>query len=278
MTHALHGGPDCAGPDRAGTGGNAEELAFLREHLLAEPSDPDALVRAGALLYQTGRFEEAAAHLNKAMACSHRPPRDGNGKTSEDAIDLHHRILLQLGDCHAALDDFQQSERYCLAALALAPDRAGPHVSLGTLAMQDGQVDRARDFFQKARQLQPDCSEAYAGLAMIHQQRREHSMAFEMYLRCLELDTNNLVALLGLFQTSCQMGSFSQIIHYLETYLAKHPEDTSVLFCLASLWAKEGRFSEARQAVLDVLTQEPDKPEAADLLAELDALCGGERR
>ncbi|MCK4625641.1 MAG: hypothetical protein KAV00_10050, partial [Phycisphaerae bacterium] len=104
----------------------------------------------------------------------------------------------------------------------------------------------------------------------IHQQRAEYAKAFDMYLKCLELDTDNLVALLGLFQTSCKMENFSQIIHYLEIYLAGHHDDTSVLFCLASLYAKEGRLSDARQAVMEVLALEPNKPEAVELLGELE--------
>ena len=130
-------------------------------------------------------------------------------------------------------------------------------------------MEAARSFFCTARDLEPDCPEAYGGLAMVHQQREEHSAAFEMYLRCLELDADNLVALLGLFQASCAMGSFSRIIGYLETYLRRHPQDTSVLFCLASLYAREGRLSEARRSAIDVLRADPHKREAADLLAKV---------
>jgi cytochrome c-type biogenesis protein CcmH/NrfG len=65
------------------------------------------------------------------------------------------------------------------------------------------------------------------------------------------------------------MGSFARIIHYLELYLDRHPGDTSVLFCLATLYAREGRLAEARQSLLALLALEPDKNEAANLLEEV---------
>ena len=168
------------------------------------------------------------------------------------------------------LQKWNSARKYWQAASALSPDKAQPHVRLGTLAFQRGQLDQAERLFRVAGKLQEDCGEAYGGLAMICQHRGDHSDAFEMYLKCLELDTDNLVALLGLFQTSCRMGSFSKIIHYLEVYLENNPSDASVLFCLASLYAREGRLWRARQAVRQALKEAPDKQDAKDLLAELE--------
>ncbi len=238
-----------------------QELDRIQRRLLADPGDGDALGRAGTLLYEMGRFPEAIAHLKKLLS-THRCPLCKAGRT-------HYRVFMQLADCYAALNDFQLSEQYYQTAVDLAPARADAYLGLGTLAMRKEQFDRASKFFQIAGDFQPDCSEAFAGLAMIHHQGAEYAEAFEMYLKCLELDTDNLVALLGLFQTSCEMGNFSQIIYYLEIYLSIHQDDTSVLFCLASLYAKEGRLSDARQATMKVLAMEPHKPEAVKLLAEL---------
>ncbi len=71
------------------------------------------------------------------------------------------------------------------------------------------------------------------------------------------------------------MGTFAKIIYYLEAYLTKNPADTSVLFCLATLYAREGRLKEARGATLEILAHEPDKEGASELLAELDDVLAG---
>lgn len=181
-----------------------------------------------------------------------------------------YRELKEMGDCHAAVENYAEAELCYRQAAVLAPDEAGPFVGLGVVAMQNNRHGQALRAFQTAKTIDADCCEAYSGMAMIHQELGRFPQAFEMYLRCLELDGDNLLALLGLFQASCQMGTFSKIIHYLEVYLDSHPSDHSVLFCLASLYAREGLFIQAKQALLTVLAGDAEKPEAQELLEDID--------
>jgi tetratricopeptide (TPR) repeat protein len=261
------------------------ELDSVQKSLLENPLDMRALTRAGLLLYEMGRFEESAAHLTKAMASPMYPAGQSatdvdwnvmlEDPSQEDLADVHCRILMQMGDSYAASADAELAERHYHAARALSPAQSAPYVGLGTLSLAGGRLEQAREFFETATQLQPDCGEAYGGLAIIHQNRQNYSEAFEMHLKCLELDTDNLMALLGLFQASCEMGTFSKIIHYLEVYLARNPTDTSVLFCLATLYAREGRLHDARRVTLEILTHEPEKQGAAELLVKVnDSLAG----
>lgn len=89
-------------------------------------------------------------------------------------------------------------------------------------------------------------------------------------MKCLELDSDNITALLGLFQTSCQMGSFAKVIYYLELYLNMHPGDTSVMFCLATLYMKDGQINKSQALLRDILTLDPSNKDAVDLLEEVD--------
>ncbi len=255
-------------------------LDELREFLLARPHDPSALIEAGSILRDMGRDEEACAHLSRVLlagcdGADAPDPHAADGAGPDAQVRLHHDALRRIADCRAA-ERGDLAERYYQAASCLDPANGRPYVGLGTLALQAGELVEAEKLFQTARRLDPSRGEAHAGLAMVHERRGEHKAAFEMYLRCLELDNDNLLALLGLFQASCRMGSFSRIIRYLEAYLERHPDDTSVLFCLASLYAREGRRGHARRAALRVLARDPDMAEAGQLLAELDgALAAG---
>jgi len=89
-------------------------------------------------------------------------------------------------------------------------------------------------------------------------------------MKSLELDTDNITALLGLFQVSCEMGSFAKVIHYLQVYLDMHPGDTSVMFALAALYLKDNRPEEARRMLLDLLILEPMNNDAKNLLEEVE--------
>jgi tetratricopeptide (TPR) repeat protein len=138
------------------------------------------------------------------------------------------------------------------------------------VALQKNLLDDAEIAFRVACRLDANCAKAYAGLAMVEQQRTDYKKAFELYLKCLELDTDNLTALLGLFQTSCQMGTFSKVIHYLEVYLSMHPADTSVMFSLAALYIKDNQFKKSQKILLDVLALDPNNQDAANLLEEVE--------
>jgi len=136
--------------------------------------------------------------------------------------------------------------------------------------MQQGDRENAEIAFKVARRLDPNNSKAYCGLAMVHQQAGRCAEAFELYLKSLDIDSNDLTALLGLFQVSCQMKSFSKVIHFLELYLDMHPGDTAVMFCLAALQLKDGNVYQAKDILLEILSLEPNNSDALTLLEEAE--------
>ncbi len=182
----------------------------------------------------------------------------------------HYEVLQELGDCYACVGNCEQAQQYYERAAVLSPDACDPYVGLGVLALQKGALDDAEVAFKVACRLDGRCAKARAGLGLVAQQRGDDKQAFEMYLKCLELDNDNLFALLGLFQTSCKMGSFAKVTHYLEIYLDMHPGDVSVLFPLAALYMKDGRFEDSRRVLLDLLALDKNHKDAADLLEEVE--------
>lgn len=182
----------------------------------------------------------------------------------------HYEVLQQLGDCYTSVGNYAEAQKHYEKAASLGPDEPGPYIGLGVVALQKNLLDDAEISFRVACRLDPNCARAYAGLAMVAQQRADYKQAFEMYLKSLELDSDNLIALLGLFQTSCQMGSFAKVTHYLEVYLNMHPGDTSVMFPLAALYMKDGRLEQSKKTLLDLLALDPDNNDAANLLEEVE--------
>jgi len=182
----------------------------------------------------------------------------------------HYDVLRELGDCHTSVGNYSEAQRYYEKAAALEPDEAGPYVGLGVAALQVSKLEDAEIAFRVACRLDPKCAKAYTGLAMVAQQRGECSQSFDFYMRSLELDTDNITALLGLFQVSCTMGSFAKVTHYLEVYLQMHPGDKSVMFALAALYLKDGRTEQSKGMLLDLLALEPMNQDASSLLEEVE--------
>ncbi len=193
----------------------------------------------------------------------------GNG-VQEHNCTQHYEVLQELGDCHTSVGNYDQAQRYYEKAASLGPDEPAPYVGLGVVALQQDRLDDAEIAFRVACRLDPASAKGHAGLALVFQQRKDYHKAFELYMKSLELDCDNITALLGLFQTSRQMGSFGKVIYYLETYLNMHPGDTSVMFSLAALYMKEGRLDQAKRLLLDIAALDPANQEAAKLLEEVE--------
>jgi len=180
----------------------------------------------------------------------------------------HYDVLRELGDCFVSVGQIQQAKDCYEKAARLGPDEGGPYVGLGVIALQEGRVEDARIAFRVALRLEGEGSKACAGLAMIAQQQGRWDEAFDLYLKSLDFDGDNLTALLGLFQVSCQRRSFEKVIYYLDVYLNLHPGDTSVMFCLATLHLKQGEAQKACEILKDILVLDPGNADAANLLEE----------
>lgn len=189
----------------------------------------------------------------------------------------HYEVLRELGDCYTSVGNYSQAHRCYEKAASLGPDEPGPYVGLGVAALQMDNLEDAEIAFRVACRLDPNCAKAYVGMAMVAQQRREFLQSFDFYMKSLELDTDNITALLGLFQVSCEMGSFAKVIYYLEVYLGMHPGDMSVMFALATLYLKDRRAEEAKDMLLNLLALEPANQDAVNLLEEVERSIARER-
>jgi tetratricopeptide (TPR) repeat protein len=201
-----------------------------------------------------------------------------NNTSQQHDSTQHYEILQELGDCYSSVGDYVQAQQYYEKAAVIGPDESGPYVGLGVIAMQNNNVDEAETAFKVACRLEPGCAKAYSGLGMVAQQRADYQQAFDMYLKSLELDSENLIGILGLFQVSCQMGSFEKITYYLELYLNIHPCDISVMFPLAALYMKDGRYKDSQKILMDILALDNKHQEAADLLEEVEHVLAQEKQ
>ena len=190
--------------------------------------------------------------------------------TPDSGSTQRYDIVKELGDCYASVGNYDKAQSCYEKAASLGPDEAGPYVGLGVIAFQQGNIEDSELSFKVACRLDRENSKAYCGLAMIAQHKKKLTESFDLYLKSLEFDNDNLTALLGLFQASCDMGSFSQVIHYLDVYLDMHPGDVTVMFCLAALYFKDNNPEKAKKLLLDVLTLEPDNTGASDLMEEVE--------
>jgi len=193
-----------------------------------------------------------------------------NNSVGGGDLPQQYQALQELGDQYTSVGDYAHAQHCYEKAASLRPDESEPYVGLGTIALENKRLEDAETAFKVAIRLDKGCSKAYCGLGLVYQRKEDFAKAFQIYLKCLELDTDNLTALLGLFQTSHQIGSFSKVRHYLKVYLKMHPGDTKVMFCLATLYMNDGRLNEAKKVLSEVLASGPDYTDAVNLLEEVE--------
>lgn len=201
-------------------------------------------------------------------------------EADEHKGDRDYQMWREKGDCHAALGHYSQAQRCYQKAAALEPDEPAPYVGSGVASLHARDLEDAEVAFRVACRLDPRCALAYAGLAEVARQRRDLARAADLYARSLALDGGNIMALLGLFQVSRELRTPDRAIPYLEAYLAIHRGACSVEFALAVLYQADGRPRQAKRLLVDILASDPENPDAANLLEEVehDLVSSPERR
>ena len=192
---------------------------------------------------------------------------ENNGR--KKLVIQHYEVLQELGDCYTCAGKHDSAQDCYEQAALLAPEEATPYIGLGVVALQKELLDEAESAFKIAISMDKRSPKAYTGLAMVLQRRGMYQQAFDTYLKSLEMDCDNLTALLGLFQAACFTGSFAKVTFYFEIYSGMHPDNTSVMFTLAALYLKNGLPEKSKKLLQEILALDSSHSEATKLLEEV---------
>lgn len=113
--------------------------AALQAVLLRWPGQGDALHFLGLLRHRQGRSSQALVHLRQAV----------------QALPAEAGPCNNLGNVHAALQQWAEAEQAYRAALKLQPDFADALANLGNACMRQGRADEAKAWFRQALQRVP---------------------------------------------------------------------------------------------------------------------------
>jgi len=185
-----------------------------------------------------------------------------------------YEVLMRRADFCSASAASEHARQCYIKASAIAPDRGEPYVGLGIVSLQQNDLAGAQAAFETACRLDETCEGGFCGLGIVHQQKGNWQKAMSMYTRCLQLDGDDMTALLGLLETSHRTGDLHEIEYFLRQYLEHYPHDAAIMLCLASVHLQAEQFDAARQILTDVLILDADNITAVDLIEELDHMEG----
>ena len=188
-----------------------------------------------------------------------------------------YEVLMRRADFCVASAQTEYARQYYIKASALAPGRGEPYVGLGIVSLHQNDLPAAQAAFETACRLDNRCEKGFCGLGIVYQQKADRRKALSMFSRCLELDGDDMTALLGLLEMSHRTGDLDRIKYFLRQYLARYPHDIAIMLCLASVYLQEEQFDAARQILMDVLILDADNITAVDLIEELDHMKNPDR-
>ena len=159
-------------------------------------------------------------------------------------------------------------------ARATQAEQIDPGLQSGFAAFQRGDLASARQHYQSVLQRDASNRDALLGMAAIAVHDRQPDQAAAIYRRLLEIDPNDSDAAAGL--AGVHMGDTSQSESRLRQALERNPESASILFALGNLYAREQRWSEAQQHYFRAFTAAPTNADYAfNLAVGLDRLNQG---
>ncbi|ANA41219.1 hypothetical protein A2G06_14230 [Geobacter anodireducens] len=200
-----------------------------------------------------GRYVEAIEHLVKIVTA---------GDNS---------VLVDLGDCLASLEKYDDALALYEESLALCPTNGRALVGVGVVRYMTRRIAEAADAFSRALEADPADPKALCGLGMARCAQGRNAEGFELYGRALEAEPENLTAVHESVRLAYELGRFSEAARRLESYLRHHPGDIDILFACAGLLHMAGRNADARNALERLMVFSPEYSGAMELLAKLES-------
>ena len=144
-------------------------------------------------------------------------------------------------------------------SLEFEAENANTLYELGVVKRNDGQTDKAIEYFEKAAELAPTWSLPVDQLGGIYMEKQNYEKARQNYAKALELSPNNLLgyAHRNLGHALLSLRKFKEAEeHFLE---AKNydPNDSFIYYYLGSLYRETSRLKEAESSFRETLRLAP---------------------
>lgn len=195
----------------------------------------------GWLLFQRGRFAEAATELQQA--------------TASDPNDPYCHGLLAL--CLSQLDRHQQAVELARRAIELAPDSDHGYYVLARVYAERQHLDEAFREISTAIQLDPEDAMNHAWLARIECERSNWQAAVTAADAGLALDGENDMCLHYRSLALVKLGRGEEARRDQETLLASDPNDPHSHAARGWTLLEEGKSAEAKTHFLEALRLDP---------------------
>ena len=145
----------------------------LRKAVELDPNNPDLLLKLGSVLEKEGVLDQAKKTYLEAL---------GAGKSPEPGFNA---AMVSL-----KLNDPEDAERLFLENNRLWPDHTTTMYQLGAIMAKKGKFQEAAKYFEKITVLDPKEAEAYNNLGYCYYSLEQLEKARDMFKKALEINPN----------------------------------------------------------------------------------------
>jgi tetratricopeptide (TPR) repeat protein len=221
-----------------------EAIEAYRKSVAARPDVFESNLNLGMLLLAAGS-DEAPTFLRAATRL----------KPSEQPEEGLARAWGVLGDALTEKDPVEALAAY-REATKLAPKDPRPHLAAGSLLERQGDLSAAESEVQKARELQPDSTEALTALAEIYLRAQRWAEAEASLRELLKANPANTGARFQLGRLLLQQGRKQDGVAELETVVRESP-DPAAERALAAFYLDAKQYEPAAAHYRHLLGREP---------------------
>jgi len=175
--------------------------------LSSDPDNAQVLNRLGILAYQSSRFEQAEAFIQRAIE---REPQKWK----------YHK---NLGNVLRRLNHFKAAKASFSRALELNPASAEANYDLGILYQAFGKPEQALECYHRCLQLRPCYPQAYNNAGLIHMERNETLNATNCFQMAIQQDHTLAGAHLNLGYLYRKIGQYRRAQSCFETVIQFNP-------------------------------------------------------
>ena len=225
----------------------------VQQYLKFVPDSPLGLQLSGAIDYELKSYSAAESSLLKAL-----PNTPELGMARRILIATYLRSA-QPAKALAMLEPVLEKIDQDSSMLALA----------GEVFMQNGDAEKAGDYFVKAAALDPENKAKQTSVALSHLARGDTETAYRELEKIASVDTG-ITADMALISSQLRTRQFDQALKSIETLEKKQPDSPLAQQLRGTAMLGKGDLAGARKNFEQVLTKNPAYFPAAAALANLD--------
>ncbi|MCZ6559974.1 MAG: PEP-CTERM system TPR-repeat protein PrsT [Gammaproteobacteria bacterium] len=223
------------------SGNVGEAIELLKKTLAAEPDNVDVALRLGATYLAARRNDEAITLLESL-------PVD----------DVDYRRELMLAMAYTAEQRSEEADAQIESILAQHGDQVEVLNLAGRYFLGHRELDIARGHYQKALVIDSGNIATRLRLAYLEMQALDHEASREVLEPILDIDPENLPALMFLADLAARDNRLDDAVSLLLTAIASNPEESQPQEMLARAYARQGDGPRAERTIREAVRLAPE--------------------